>query len=361
MIKYLGDRELFEDFFKKHPAPDIDLDAAKILNASCRTVDAILKKRRELDLAGKADVPLVVIAGESHSIPAHKIHHLAVVDGLSKREPTAFAFEMPHNIVSAQYAESEGKDPSPAASAWLKEHDKAGELSLKTALGFYGSESSEHARVTLFKYLLSHAVPTRLTDAVPTGFLLDLDDPSTAASLPAEFNRVAKYIAIQPDGVRIRNHHMAKLAAELARESHARILVHQCGIAHGAGDRQLDFAGGHSLAAYFSALNLPVLLTPIEHKSWTADDIPAGHGLAAKDIYIVTGLPEAEARPLSAPETLRGDPRPALAWQDDEADYVNGILRRIGLPGDRLTMEDYWEQRLSSELEMRKLFISLKL
>lgn len=335
---------------------DFDAEAAAILNSATRAVKAILDRRAALDREGKADVPLVVITGERHSVPAHRVHHMAVIKALREQEPTVVSLEAPHNLSALTYKHLTEIDPNLEVKDRLKASDRIGDVSIKSAI----VESDDHTRTTFFRFLSHNEIPVRFTDAAVTDRnLIDYEDPSTADSLPAEFNRAANPLAYQKEGVEIRNRHMAKAAASHAREHGARILFHICGGAHIAGDKTLKFPGSESLSAYFKAQSLPVLAMPIAFKDWEIDELPEDSGLDASEVHIATGVPEREAREPSPVEILGNGPYPEFITQDEEADYLNGLLRRTGFRDYQLGLFEFDEEQCSARRDLTRFFLNL--
>lgn len=287
---------------------NIEDDAATILASAAQCADAILARRAWLDAHGQADKPLVVLAGENHANPAHSIHHLLVWDRICKaRKDSLYLMELPHNQVFY--------------SALLPQ------------------DTAMHSQFILAYALLQRNAPVFFSDAVlwqgVDGPYLNMHDPSTADSLKACAKQVfADISALGPEGMHARNHHMARMAEELAATHHAGIVFQQCGNAHVIGDVSQQLFYPTSLAAQCKERGLPVLALPVRED---ATPLPARHGLAPGEGKSVGGLPDVSlyyAR-LTGREAV-------LSLEKAEAAYTNGLLERTGLTGDTVSVENFW-------------------
>lgn len=332
-------------------------EAETIVTSAKRCADAILARREELDRQGRADEPLVVLLGEHHNRPAHYVHHLAVIDRLlDKTKDIAVLTEMPHNSAPKLFRKKTShKDDD--SHARLKEKDRRGELSLKSALAWKVMPLGNHSTAMLFHALLRRNVPICFSDTAKTpADEIDSSDPSTARSLKACFGKAAGTLpSTKRAGMYVRNHHMLRKIAEFAEETKARIIVQRVGNSHLMGrmreKESRSFDGPHSLAAMCKRVNLPVLAFPIMSSSFTAEDIPSNHGLDHGEWMAVENLSDIKAQ-------YKGIPDPQL--QEGEAVYVNGLLKEAGLQDDTLSMDEYHSKRDDLQEEMQEVFHSLK-
>ncbi len=339
----------------------IDEDAAAVLNSAVRAVKTILDCRFTLDREDPHKL-LAVVAGESHNMPAQYVHHMLVLKGLQEKEPAiAASLEAPHNFLTEVFKQETFRWIYPADQKFCENLDKDGAMTLKTFLGFGEVSSSAHAHAIFFNFLLRHAIPARFADAVSRsdGYLrsyLDGFDESTAQSLRAcggdEYAIKAPY---SPEGVEVRNHHIASRALELAEAGNARIIFQQCGSAHVAGDREFKFSGSKSLSALFRQAGARVLAAPIFDKNYQPQRIPDDCGLAEDEKLFLENIPEVTA---SYPhdDVFIGNKSPDLATREEEAAYVNGLLARTGLADECLSIPAFNDVRARCKSEMQGLF-----
>jgi hypothetical protein len=301
---------------------DVETEAAQLRDSAARAAACILARRAALDREGRHNEPLIVLAGEFHSESAHNIHHRLVLQALRAREPVAFAYEEQHSLLDLETRHVLKRAPGRALADRLRAADRNGALSIRAALGAYCSIDFRQTGFTvLFRYLLGNDIPTRFTDVSRPREDLDMDDPSTAASLRACFGDAAAPLdALSPRGMRARNHHMAARVLDFARETKARIVFQQCGDAHVAGDDMMGWPARHSLSVHLKARGAAILAMPILSPHFGADDLPPAHGLLPHELHLVAPLPDAG---------------------HFEGARVNGWLKALGLPGERLSIEAY--------------------
>jgi hypothetical protein len=315
----------------------LNRDAQAVISSAHAAAQEIFDRRLALDRAGKQDLPLIVIAGERHTQPAHLVHHMLVLKALMQTEPTAVAWESSHNRLEKTFEEVAGRPPDARQKARLIKADRAGDLSLKDLLAYDAGKDAPYAHKVLQSFLLRRGVPVQLVDtAFTANDLLDSADPSTAESLRACFgNAASRRQHHSPAGLWARNHHMVEKTLEFVQDIQPRILVLMCGTAHVAGNRTTRDPAYHSLAALFKEQGLPVLAMPVVTRG--RRKLPANHGLAPEELFLVRGLPNIDAF-YDPTENAPVPSHPAiLQSRRAEATYVNGLLRRGGLEGDRLT------------------------
>lgn len=339
----------------------IKADAALVRGSANRVVEAALTRRAAMDRQGKYDQPLLVVLGEIHSIPAHYVHHMLVMEGLRSREKIAVAYEAEHDTLEKEFGAQH--DGQPHATQRLRDRDDAGLLSLKTAVGFCNSTMTDHTSMTLFSYLLRHGLPFRFTDAAcnARGFL-DTEDPSTAAALRDCFGAAAR-IGGHPGtarGIGARNRHMLAGALSLAKVSGARIVIQVCGNLHVLGDGLEGIAADNSIAVLAKNTGAGVLAVPLVESLATGTfrqaNIPLAHGLAADELMVVSGLPEIHA--VYDPGTNRPDPDmpAALDSREAEAAYVCGMMKGCALAYAALSVADRRLEAGLRRVEIRKIY-----
>jgi hypothetical protein len=348
-----------------HPALDphhLDDVATDLLISASHAAEVTLARRAEMDKAGKSDQPLIVLKGEHHHTPWDHLHHFFFLQELLQREErVACCFEAPHNVLATQFTLHEKRVSTEEQAFRFRELERTGILSLKSSLGFVATFDADHTRSILRYFMLRQRVSARFTDVsfVMRGTkilkILDEEDSSTTDSIRACFNKLSgeNINAILPDGMRVRNHHMAKLAVDFAKVTHARIVIQQCGNLHVLGSNDGNLAKNSlSAAAPFKEAGVSLLAMPI-----LLDGIPKNHGLYPKEIcFIERGRPAETA--IYHPFNDQADPRrPAhFECRADEAAFTNGILQRAGMEDACLTPESWREKKVLCRAEMVQIF-----
>jgi len=176
----------------------IDEEAAAILHSATQAVKAILDRRAALDREGKKDTPLIVLAGETHSMPAHLVHHMLVLKGLAKSgEKVVFGYEEQYNVLSRPFFKFTDRQPDPAITQYLQAHDQDGTLALQYCSSFLGTSNADHSENILCRYLWRRRkIPVRFTDAAKSKDCFDPDDPSTAQSMQACLGKISTGIHV---------------------------------------------------------------------------------------------------------------------------------------------------------------------
>lgn len=225
----------------------IEEDAHKIRIACDETVQAIKKRLNTIS----DDQPLIVLAGEDHSVVSHVIHHMCVMEEL-RREGTAVAaaIEYPSNFVEVIFIEQVSRDRTITEaereqfSAYLKKELEANPTShplLYSAAFLSPSPYAPHSNATLTNYLKKHNIPIAFVDAAidDEGYLKQ-DDPATRdAILKAERSmgcKAGEHIAFSIEdslGMAARNIHMAKATQDFAAQlGQVRVIFVITGNAH---------------------------------------------------------------------------------------------------------------------------------
>jgi len=347
---------------------EIDREAAAILRSATEAVQAILERRAELDREGQYDMHLVVLAGDDHAMPAHKIHHILVLKGLAEKlekrgDKVVFGFEREHNLLSNAFFEATKRQVDPDITRRLQEHDLDGALSLQYFSGFFGTRYADNSLNILFRFLRNHSdkIVSRFTDAAESKIHLDQSDPSTAHSMNtcpgATISVDISYTS--PEGVRIRNHHIATMIEDFATTQNARIVVQQCGNVHVAGDKSLDFSASYSLSACFRVQNTPIIAMPIfSSRGLNENNIPVDHGLEDEEKLFRTDLPEKQAIYDPYMDTpIVGQPA-EFENRAAEATWVNALLERVGLKNECMSVDEYHENHKSLADDTRAQFSS---
>lgn len=321
----------------------VDADAAAILHSATQAVNLVLARRRELDRAGQADRPLVVLAGERHDVPAYILHHMLVLKGLldAGEKKVVVADECPHNALRSLFFYVVRRKPDPVGTEKIRRLDSGGVLSLKNELSFL-NDWAGYSEFSFYRFLLRRGIDYRQTDAAKIrkgeNSFIDHADPLAVKSLRACLGVVLSCFAVavnkhintcSPKGMHVRNDHMVRRVLEFGEETGARIVFQRCGNIHVAGStfgRKID-AGRHSLSRIFRDRSVPFFALRIDN------EIPPDHGLKEGEDFLVGTLSEIWAdHSFGKGAEKTGSPDPCLIDNEaDEAAYVHALARRTGL------------------------------
>lgn len=315
---------------------DVDLDAAAILSQSVMAVRAVLDRRMEMDRTGDRTRPLVVLVGGTHSVVAHHIFQMLMMDGLRSRESLAVARELNHSFLE-QVFDRLSQDRDSSDLALLKAGDHQGEMSLCAGIGFTKYFWCDHSHVTLEHFLYRNNIPVFCTDACTDNGRINIQDRSTAESMRECFGRVVKRMkSTEEQGMQVRNHHMAGKIEELSRQHRPRIVMQICGTAHinGYKDESADMnlSAESSLIAYLKKRAIPFMALPLLTES-SKKFIPAQCRFE-KEWVPVRALPESDA--VYDPDggswilSLLFN-RASFRSRKAEMNYLNPVLERVGL------------------------------
>lgn len=331
---------------------EIDEDAAAVLRSAAQAVEVILARRKKLDLEGRYSDPLVVVSGENHSAPAQNLYLMLLLKGLAESgERTVMGYELPHNPFEPIF-----KNDVNFYNNEIKMDNCSRNRLVQHSSGYKKLDFSDHSQTILFRYLqdqLQDKNPVRVTftDVEKEGYYIDIEDSSSAHSMNKTLGSLLDYIMLaSPEGLHVRNHHMAKITSCFAKEHHARIVVQHCGGFHVVGHELDGCLSEESLSACFKARNMPVLAMPVLSEHFNEDDLPFDHGLSEDELFFCRGVPDKIAkydgnlyesgffgriRDYFAKKSGIDFPcRPA------EALYINALLERTGLERDTMTAEE---------------------
>jgi hypothetical protein len=328
----------------------IDPEAADILGSAVRTVKTILERRAALDQKGQSNETLYVMAGEHHDLPAHKLHHMLVLQGLYESgESMVAALEHPSNMVTDVFLESflrgvpkiDSKQ-LPATMALYKANPALFGLCEIYASIVSGSEDSYYASQVLhthmfrmhatskFQFTAMHSDAARLKQK-----FLDVSDPVTAQSMRKALNKVEHNMSLKSqEGIYVRNIHMAQRLYDVTSQYKTRIAVQLCGQAHVNGEPMMSHQQ-EGLCAIFKRSAKPVMavfLNPVADYST---------GLEKNEIIVSNATPEhstcydVDKNTSNRPRFDRFfsflDSHKHFDTQEEEADFVNTKLDNMGL------------------------------
>jgi hypothetical protein len=328
----------------------IDPEAADILGSAVSTVKTILKRREALDQKGQSDETLYVMAGEHHYLPAHKLHHMLVLQGLYESgESMVTALEHASNMVTDVFLESflrgvpkiDSKQ-LPGTMALYKANPALLGLCEIYASIVSGNKDSYYASNVLHtqmfrmhatsnsQFIGMHSDTARLSQK-----FLDVSDPATAQSMRKALNKVEQNMSLKSqEGLYVRNIHMAQRLYDVTSQYKTRIAVQLCGQAQVNGDAMISHQA-EGLCAIFKRSAKPVIgvfLNPV--MDYTA-------GLEKDEIIVSHRTPEHSARYDADKNTSNRsgfdrffsflDFHKHFDTQEKEADFVNTKLDNMGL------------------------------
>lgn len=232
--------------------------------------DAIHQTHRQTQ--SSADKPLVVLVGEYHDMPSHKIVQLMLLKSLlSSAGPSALAvgLEHSHNFLEFMMRHRMNIDVPPVVHGKVSAADRTGQRTLESALAYADPVMAPVSTHTFFDFCLSQNIRTRFHDAAMSEALdyLDVTDRATESLVQKNssgpFPR--KIDPLQVEGVKLRNIMIADRAVAHIRETRAPIYVQICGMLHLLGDSRWGMDYRDSLTARFEAAGMhvmPVILHP---------------------------------------------------------------------------------------------------
>lgn len=269
----------------------------------------LLERIDKVSASLQEDQPVVVLMGESHGAPAHKLLQAYVVKGLLEQsQKVAVSFEAPHNYLGRLVTKNTSLSLSPAEKIRLAQMDKTGQRALVTTIAFGESPYAPLSSHTIMDFYRQSGVAARFTDAacylkhwprpqypdkpIIEAFL-DQSDPLTATLVAhhLEAGNIRDVSAVEPLGMAIRNEMMAAQAMTHIKNSGASILIHQCGRDHVFGNRE---DGGQSyrdsLTSQFTKLGAAVLPVFITTGMSGLETVPKTASAALPSSVIIYGL-----------------------------------------------------------------------
>lgn len=310
---------------------NVSEDAARILRSATEAVQAIIARRDALDLAGKRDQSLFVIAGEYHPVVSHTIHHMLVLKHLTGiYNDVAIGYECSHDV---------------AKDAML--HLKSNEIDDEQAIKIF--ESKKHSsKITLqgalavcngsllatrfLQFAMCEDIPLEFTDvSYDDKGILKKNDRTTQRSarkslglLRLNFENIKH---ISREGMRVRNHHMVERASEYIESHRPRIFFQHCGNGHATGIPLSGDFYKESMAAYAKKKGLPIFVMTIKD-----DNSGLNYMLDEGESHRLYHLP--------TPDEPYGPFKCELPTVDDQVIYTNGVLEEAGLREYALDYEE---------------------
>lgn len=343
---------------------NVSEDAAAILRAASLAAEAALARRETLDREGRRGDPLVILAGEQHSMPTHIVFHILLLESLRVKEPAlAVADEIEHDLLAAAFARRSSGQIEPWQKRQLAALDTNGHLSLKALVAWNNFKCADHSNAALYHYMLRRGLPSFFSDvALDENNRIAAAEPSTRASIRACFARAAAGLDPEErEAIKIRNHHMATKIAGYAQQASPRIIFQRCGRGHVAGSAAgEDCPGAESLGHMLKEKDIPVLGLFPEAVEFGAACLPPDHGLAGDELLVIQGLAEREAM-YGGPAGILPPLYPVdFRCRIQEAEYLNALLAATGLDRATLTVPQYNQRKEQLDAEVTGKFAQLK-
>ncbi|MFA7276834.1 MAG: hypothetical protein WC043_08535 [Pseudobdellovibrionaceae bacterium] len=242
-------------------------DAHDVQPAARGIFERILLTRRSLC----SPQPVIVLMGEDHTKPSHKLLHQAVMalchqHGLS----VSYHFEHEHNVAARLLRSRAGVALGPVQEERFAARDVQGALALKTTMLYEPFRYATRSYENLFGFCLDEGVRTVFIDAAKTPAVglngrknLNLRDARTHQAAEQFLGRpcalTEEICAESPDGMAIRNQMMVAASLRDAAQNPRDVVAVHCGYHHLLGDQRDGFLYDTSLMALFSQQSDAVL------------------------------------------------------------------------------------------------------
>lgn len=233
--------------------------------------------------------PLVVLVGENHDTPAHRVYQQLLASRLLARETDfAVAMEWPHNQLAVVAKEEMGIPVSKGLYYEISALDTDGRGVLSAFMGFGTSIYAPLSKHQVIGFCCHNVIKTIFNDAADINgrTALDLRDPFTAA--------VGRISTAGPDGMAIRNRVMARRGVDYVCRQGLPIIIQPVGLAHVFGWHDQKVFYEDSLCAAYrkaGAEVLPVFITRPAH-SYGLNRLPEEAYPALAGSVLIDGMAE---------------------------------------------------------------------
>lgn len=228
---------------------------------------------------------LVVLMGEDHSVPLHKILRQGLLARLLQTSSSlAYGMERPHDLLGALLENKCGQPVAPSLRVQLGRSDYDGQ---KLSRAFRALLSPVHTPFTgknLLAFLAENKISIRANDAATVKqdkeVFLDLNDPLTQR-LIAQHKPHLQGLPVSvtsADGIALRNHMIVDCACAHMKETGAHIYVQDCGMGHLLGHQSARgvWPYADSLSALFAQAGMDVLPVFTTDFIYNYESLPAG-------------------------------------------------------------------------------------
>ncbi|QQG37194.1 MAG: hypothetical protein HYS17_05380 [Micavibrio aeruginosavorus] len=285
-----------------------------------RPAVAAIVERIEKVSASLNERPLVVLVGENHELPSHKILQTLLLQKLNTRRPRGLAYGMEiAGTTPARVIETieTGARLTPEEKYRLNTDDPSGQTALITYLAYINPASAPVARHTQLDFCRRAEIPTRFTDAAETASEdLDAKDPITGQIMkdnpPGWRDSTQGQEGTSAYDFKIRNLVMTHEAQKHLQQTGAQLYIQQAGVAHILGSKPHKSGCQDSLHARFKDAGFDTLSVIMTSKPFDLGDLPAEARRHMSECVVVTGLDE---------KTVKG-------YDGDEAEYIKALSGR---------------------------------
>jgi hypothetical protein len=217
--------------------------------------------------------PVIVIMGEIHTNPLHRLLQQAVMANCLKENQNlsvAYHMEHEHNLLGHIARTREGINFLPQLDSTLKHHDKNGQMLVQAVLKHepirYATKSAE----SVLGFCLDRGISVAFTDIAKRYYderrqVFDWRDPETQLILTMPHGEALNVES--PQGMALRNHFMAQKTTDIIVQRKPDVVVHHCGREHVLGDTPSGFSFADSLLAKFLAKGFPTIAVFPETKA----------------------------------------------------------------------------------------------
>lgn len=264
--------------------------------------------------------PLVVLIGENHELPAHKILQTLLLTKLHGQRPDKIAcgMEISGNKLGQIVSCIENKNLTSAEKREISTQDPSGQMALSAYLAYINPLSAPVARHTQLAFCRSSKIPTRFTDAADNSAEdLDSEDPVTGAIMkahpPGWRDNDKGTEGTGAYDLKIRNLVMTAEAQKHIQETGAQLYIQQAGVAHILGSKIHKAAYKDSLQARFKQAGFDTLSVIVTSKDFDLKDIPAFElPTDLSDCLFIGNIDEKRVR----------------GYDGDEGEYIKALLKR---------------------------------
>ncbi len=325
----------------------IDPEAAAILSSAVKAARKIIRRRANLDAAGKNDQTLYILAGENHWRTAQRLHHVVLLEALRQQDqPMSVAYEYPHIEFSEKGTKDflrmigwvDGRVSQDTWDYYFNDPIGRGEVTMLSNLCSL-SHQSPYAMHVLSNYMFKAHTKNKgefialNSDAArtPKG-RLSLRDAFTKACIVDCLGAAQSGVTLaSPEGMWVRNVHMAECLRNHASWQGARYAVQLCGQDHINGDRE-ECPREQSLSAIFNNKAETVFSVFLGAKKADMDGLDAKYRINGRNLPEYEAYYDEEAKSAAQPyRKIPEDMWPDFRNKRDEKRFVNTKLKNMGL------------------------------
>lgn len=318
-----------------------------------QTAVSAIMERIEAVSASLNGRPLVVLIGENHELPAHKILQTLLLQKLHARKTQGLACGMevagntPARVIERIV---ENATLSPEEKYRLNTDDPSGQDALSAYLAYINPTPAPVSRHTHLEFCRSAGIPTRFTDAAETiSEDLDSKDPVTGKIMkdnpPGWRDSVRGHEGTGSYDFKIRNLVMAHEAQKHLQQVGAQLYIQQSGVAHTLGSKPHKSAYQDSLHARFKEAGVDTLSVLLTSRMFNLGDIPSEASSHLSECIVVTNI----------------DEKTVGKYDGDEAEYIRALAIKSQAhfdifdykadPQTRVNLQDHVDSRAQQRIK----------